>query len=106
MNSVDTFKKRLREEIAAIEQEIAAHNQQVDVLSKRLEGLKRADELFDSDQAAIAELLQASIGDASGITRQTATAPFSTTQRAAANPRQPVARKSNSAVPLVLAAAT
>ena len=85
MTSVDTFKKRLREEIAAVEQQIQAHNQQVEVLSKRLEGLKRADELFDSDQAAIAELLQATIGDGSGITRQMAAA--STTQSTAANPK-------------------
>jgi hypothetical protein len=87
MNSVDTFKKRLREEIAAVEQEIQARNQQVEALTKRLEGLKRADKLFDSDQAAIGELLQASIGDGSGITRQMATAPASTTQSAAANPK-------------------
>ena len=83
MNSLDTFKQRLREEIAAVEQEIQPHNQQVEALSKRLEGLKRADELFESDQAAIAELLQASIGIGSGITRQMATTPSATTQRAA-----------------------
>ena len=69
------YKKRLREEIAAVEQEIQARNQQVEALTKRLDGLKRADELFDSDQAALAELLQASIGNGSGITRETATAP-------------------------------
>jgi chromosome segregation ATPase len=87
MNSVDTFEKRLREEIAAVEKEIQSHNQEVEALTKRLEGLKRADELFESDQAAIAELLQASIGNGSGITRGTATAPAPTTQRAAANPK-------------------
>jgi hypothetical protein len=87
MNSVDTFEKRLREEIAAVEQEIQARNQQVEALTKRLEGLKRADKLFDSDQAAIAELLQVSIGNGSGITRETATAPAATTQRAAAYPK-------------------
>jgi hypothetical protein len=87
MNSVDTFKKRLREEIAAVEKEIQAHNQQVEILTKRLEGLKRAAELFDSDQAAVAELLQATIDNGSGITRETATAPAATTQRAAANPK-------------------
>ena len=87
MNSVDTFKKRLREEIAAVEQEIQAHNQQVEALTERLEGLKRADELFDSEHAAIAELLQASIGDGSGITRLMATATASMTQRGPANPK-------------------
>jgi hypothetical protein len=29
MNSVDTFHKRLRDEIAAVEEEIQSHNQQV-----------------------------------------------------------------------------
>jgi hypothetical protein len=88
MNSVDTFKQRLREEIAAVEQEIQAHNQQVEALSTRLEGLKRADKLFDSDQAAVAELLQAS----SGIPRPTATTPAVTTQ-GAARPQATPARK-------------
>ena len=106
MNSVDTFKKRLREEIATVEQKIQAHNQQVEALTERLEGLKRADELFDSEHAAIAELLQASIGDGSGITRLMATAPASMTQRGPPTRRQPVPCKSKSAVPLVLAAAT
>ena len=91
MNSVDNFKKQLREHIAAVEQEIQAHNQQIEVLSKRLEGLKRADELFDSDQAAVAELLQASVGNASGITRAItrAMAPAAAIarQRAAARPK-------------------
>jgi hypothetical protein len=87
MNSADTFHTRLRDEIAAVEKEIQSHNQQVDALTKRLEGLKRADELFESDQAAIVELLQASIGNGSGITRGTATAPAPTTQRTAANPK-------------------
>ena len=53
-----------------------------------LEGLKRADKLFETDQAAIAELLQASIGNGSGITRDTGTAPTPTTQRAAADPKR------------------
>src|SRR5712691_875395 len=83
MNSVDTFHQRLRDEIAAVEKEIQSHNQQVESLTKRLEGLKRADELFESDQAAIAELLQTGIANGSGITRELATAPAATMQRAA-----------------------
>jgi hypothetical protein len=63
MNSVHTFHERLRDEIAAVEREIESHNQQVESLTKRLEGLKRADELFESDQAAMAELLQTSIAN-------------------------------------------
>ena len=35
MNSLDTFKKRLREEIATVSQEIQAHNQQVEALGER-----------------------------------------------------------------------
>ena len=66
MNSVDTFHKRLRDEIAAVEKDIQSRNQQVESLTKRLEGLKRANELFDSDQAAIGELLQTSIANGSG----------------------------------------
>jgi hypothetical protein len=83
MNSVDTFHKRLRDEFAAVEKEIQSHNQQVESLTKRLAGLKRADELFESDQAAIAELLQSGIANGSGITREVATAPAATMQRAA-----------------------
>jgi chromosome segregation ATPase len=93
MNSVDTFEKRLCEEIAAVEKEIQAHNQEVEALTRRLEGLKRADELFDSDQAALVELLHASIGNGSGITRERATAPGPTTQRAAANPKTTTLQK-------------
>ena len=48
-------------EIAAVEKEIQSHNQQVESLTQPLKALKRADELFDSDQAAIAELLQTNI---------------------------------------------
>jgi hypothetical protein len=83
MNSVDTSHKRLRDEIAAVEKEIQSHNQHVESLTHRLKGLKRADELFESDQAAIAELLQTGIANGSGITREMATAPAATMQRAA-----------------------
>ena len=63
MSSVHTFHERLREEIAAVEREIESHNEQVESLTKRLEGLKRADELLESDQAAMAELLLTSIAN-------------------------------------------
>jgi hypothetical protein len=65
-----------------VEKEIQSHNQRVESLTQRLKGLKRADELFESDQAAIVELLQAGIADGSGITREMATAPAVTMQRA------------------------
>ena len=57
MNAVDTHQKRLHDEIAAVEKEIQSHNQQVVALNQRLEGLKRAVELFKSEQSAIVELL-------------------------------------------------
>ena len=82
MSSVDTFHKRLRDEIAAVEKEIQSHNQQVEALTKRLEGLKRAHELFDSDQAAIAELLQTGIADGGGIPREMSTSPSAKEQKA------------------------
>jgi hypothetical protein len=87
MNSVDTFQKRLRDEIAAVEKEIQSHNQQVQSLTTRLKGLKRADELFESDQAAIAELLQTGTANGGGITREMATARVATMQRAAVSPK-------------------
>ena len=58
MASVETYQKRLQDGIAAVENEINAHNQQIEALTKRLEGLKRAVELFRSDQAAVTELLR------------------------------------------------
>ncbi len=58
MDSVETYRKRLRDGTAAVENEIYARTQQVGGLTKRLEGLKRAVELFRSDQAAIIELLR------------------------------------------------
>jgi predicted RNase H-like nuclease (RuvC/YqgF family) len=92
MNSVDTFHKRLRDEITAVKEEIQSHNQQVESLTQRLEGLKRADKLFDSDQAAIAELLQTGIADGSG-TRETATAPAAKVKKAPPRPKASAAHK-------------
>jgi hypothetical protein len=93
MNSVDMFHKRLRDEIAAVEKEIQSHNQQVESLTNRLKGLKRADELFESDQAAIAELLQTGIANGSGVAQDMATAPAATMQRAAVSPKVTGAQK-------------
>jgi chromosome segregation ATPase len=93
MNSVDTSHKRLRDEIATVEKEIQSHNQQIESLTHRLKGLKRADELFESDQAAIAELLQTSIANGSGITREMATVSAATMQRAAVSLKATGAQK-------------
>jgi hypothetical protein len=47
--------------------------EQVEVLNKRLEGLKRAAQLLESEQAAIVELLQAGTGNGVGVAREMAT---------------------------------
>jgi hypothetical protein len=93
MNSVDTFHQRLRDEIVAVEKEIQSHNQQAEGLTKRLEGLKRANELFDSDQAAIAELLQTGIADGSGIPQEMATAQTAKVQKARPSSKSTAAHK-------------
>jgi hypothetical protein len=93
MNSIDAFQKRLHEETAAVEQEIQSHNQQVEALSKRLEGLKRAAELFESEQAAIVELLQAGTTYGGSIPWQVSTAPAANAQKAAAHPKTTPAQK-------------
>src|SRR5437899_11078182 len=93
MSSVDTFHKRLRDEIAAVEKEIQSHNQQLEALNKRLEGLKRAAELFESEQPAIVELLQTGTANGSGIPREMPTSPTAKMQKAAANAKATAARK-------------
>ncbi len=70
MNSVETYQKRLREEVSLVEQEIESHNQQIESLNTRLEGLKRALELCDSEQIAVAELLRTGVA---GLQFDTAT---------------------------------
>jgi hypothetical protein len=60
-SSVDTYQRRLRDEVSLVEQEIESHNQQIETLNTRLEGLKRALELCDSEQSAVAELLRTGV---------------------------------------------
>jgi hypothetical protein len=74
MNSLDAFEKRLRDETATVEQEIQLHNQQLEALNKRLEGLRRAAELLGSDQPAIVELLQTGTVNGRTISREMPTA--------------------------------
>lgn len=57
-SSVETYQKRLRDEVSLVAQEIESHNQQIEILNTRLEGLKRALELCDSEQSAVTELLR------------------------------------------------
>lgn len=60
-SSVETYQRRLRDELSVIEHEIESHNQQVESLNARLEGLKRALELCDSEQSAVVELLRTGV---------------------------------------------
>ncbi len=84
MNAVDTHQKRLHDEIAAVEKEIQSHNQQVAALNQRLEGLKRAVELFESEQSAIVELLRTTTPLGEGLFGDAAIAPAATAQNAGA----------------------
>src|SRR5712692_8102852 len=75
MDLVKTYQKRLQDGFAAVEHDITAGTQQIELLTKRLEGLKRALELFRSDQAAITELLRTSIeGEVGPLATQSGTA--------------------------------
>jgi hypothetical protein len=73
MNPMATYQKRLREEVAAVENEIRSQHQRIEVLNKRLEGLKRALELVESEQPAIAELLRANLPDGNDVPPEVAT---------------------------------
>src|SRR5580698_4709899 len=81
MDSVATFQKRVQDELAAVENEISERNQQIEALNKRLEGLKRARELFDSDPAAITELLRSSSPAGNGTSNKPELATPSTAAR-------------------------
>jgi chromosome segregation ATPase len=75
MNPVDSYQKQLRGELANIEKEITSHNQQIAALNLRLEALKRALELFESDQSAVAELLRTADPKLDGLIGKTSAAP-------------------------------
>ena len=98
MNSLDTFEKRLSDETAKVEMEIESHKRQLEALDKRLEGLKRAAELFESEQGAIAELLGAT-RNGGVIARGIRTSPVQKEQKAISGPKPTAAqtrRASNS----------
>ncbi len=67
--------------------QIQSHNQQIEVLSKRLEGLKRAVELFASEQSAIVELMRTSTPVGGGLFGDAAIASAATAQTAVAHRR-------------------
>jgi hypothetical protein len=93
MNSIDEFEKRLCYETAAVEKEIQSHTQQIEALNKRLEGLKRATELFKSEQAAVAELLQVGTGNGGGIVRPMASPPATKMQQGSSSPKAAVRKQ-------------
>src|SRR5437763_7661227 len=93
MNSIDEFEKRLRDETAAVEKEIQSHNQQIEALNKRLEGLKRATELFKLEQAAVTELLQVGTRNGGGIARQMASSPATKMQKGSSGPKAAVRKQ-------------
>jgi hypothetical protein len=93
MNSVETYQKRLRDEVSAVEKEIHSRNEQIEQLNKRLEGLKRAVELFESEQPAMVELLRTSMPDGDGSARGTAIELTATTKKAATSYRKSLPQK-------------
>jgi hypothetical protein len=88
MNSIVAFQKRLRDETALVEKEIQA-------LTERLEGLKRAAELLESEQVAIVELLQISAGNGHTIAWELPTASAAKLQKGAINSKGTTALKRN-----------
>jgi hypothetical protein len=85
MDSLERYQKRLRDEVAAVEKEIQSHNQQVVALNQRLEGLRRAVELFESEHSAIVELLRTNTPLGEGLLPDAAIALAATTQNAGAH---------------------
>jgi hypothetical protein len=81
MDSLTSFETRLHDATAAVEKEIESCNQQLEVLNNRLEGLRRAAELFESEQAAMAELLRAGTPNGGVISAEFSTAPVAKTHR-------------------------
>ena len=87
MNALDVFQKRLRDETATVEKEIQSHNQHLEALNQRLEGLKRAAELFESEQAALSELLQVGTANGGVIARAMPTSAAAKAQATTASPK-------------------
>jgi hypothetical protein len=99
MDPLQRYQKRLRDEVAAVEKETRSHNQQVAALNQRLEGLKRAVELFEFEQSAIVELLRTNTPLAEGLFRDAAIASAATAQNAGAHPNASPLRSQSRAVP-------
>src|SRR5579864_6016208 len=93
MNSIKTYQKRLRDEVSAVEKDIQSRNEQIEQLNKRLEGLKRAVELFETEEPAMAELLRTNLTDGDGAPPEVAIEPTATGQKAASSRIQRLPRK-------------
>ena len=87
MNALDVFQKRLRDEATTVEKEIQSRNQQLEALNQRREDLKRAAELFESEQAALSELLQVGRANGGAIARAMPTPAAATGQATTASPK-------------------
>jgi hypothetical protein len=83
--SIEAFQKRLRNATITVDKEIESHNQQLEALNQRLQGLKRAAELLESEQAAVVELLQTGTANGVTITRQMPIAPAARERTLVAN---------------------
>ena len=92
MNYLDTFEKRLRDETVTVEKEIETHEQQLEALNRRLAALKRAAELFESEQGAISELLQAGSANGGVMARQITVSLAAKAQRATTSPKPTAAQ--------------
>jgi hypothetical protein len=93
MNSLDAYEKRLHDETVTVEKEIESHKQLLETLNKRLEGLKRAAELFESEQGAISELLQAGTANGRVIAREMPILPVAHANKATAIPKSTAAAR-------------
>jgi hypothetical protein len=89
-SSVETYQRRLRDELSVIEHEIESHNQQIETLNARLEGLKRALELCDSEQSAVVELLRTGVPGLELKITKPSKAISSASRKSAANRQAPV----------------
>jgi prophage DNA circulation protein len=94
MNSIATYQKRLQNEVSVVEKEIQSHSQQIEALNKRLEGLKRAVQLVESEELAIAELLRTNLPDGNGNRPEMTTEPIATRQKTASSDEQGLSQKS------------
>jgi hypothetical protein len=99
-SSVETYQKRLRDEVSSVEQEIESHNQEIETLNIRLEGLKRALELCDSEQSAVAELLRTGVPGLELAPAKPSRPSVATAQKSAASRRVSPMRRQPSPLPM------